>query len=39
MYILLLVFMTMGLIDGLFKLQSSNNIKHSKNLWDFLFPN
>lgn len=39
MYFLLIIFMTMGLIDGLLKLQSSNNIKHSKNLWDFLFPN
>lgn len=39
MYILIVVFGIMGLIDGLIKLQSSNNIRHSKNLWDFLFPN
>ena len=39
MYILLVIFMITGFIDGLIKLQLSNNIHHSKNLWDFLFPN
>jgi hypothetical protein len=39
MYILLVIFCIMGFIDGLLKVQNSGNIQHSKNLWDFLFPN
>jgi hypothetical protein len=39
MYALIVIFGIMGFLDGLIKLQSSNNISHSKNLWDFLFPN
>jgi hypothetical protein len=39
MYILIVIFMLLGLLDGLIKLQSSNNIQHSKNFWDFFFPN
>lgn len=39
MYILIILFGLMGLVDGLVKLNNSNNMQHSKNLWDFLFPN